>query len=47
MKGKYYVYEVSSKRDKTKGRAKKITGKFLGKITTEGFVNQIFHNITI
>jgi transposase len=38
MKGKYYVYEVSSKRDKTKGRAKKITGKLLGKITSEGFI---------
>ncbi len=36
--GKYYVYAISSKRDKIKGRSKKITGKILGKITEAGFI---------
>jgi len=39
LNGKYYLYEVSSKWDKTLKRAKKITGKLLGKITEEdGFI---------
>ena len=39
INGRYYLYEVISKRDKEKGRARKITGKLLGKITKEeGFV---------
>lgn len=39
IKGKYYLYEVSSKWDSEKKRPKKITGKLLGKITqNEGFV---------
>lgn len=39
LNGKYYLYEVSSKWDKTLKRAKKITGQLLGKITEEdGFI---------
>lgn len=39
LKGHYYLYEVHSKWDPEKKRAKKITGKLLGKITEgEGFV---------
>lgn len=38
MKGRYYLYEVSSKWNKEKKRAQKITGKILGRITeSEGF----------
>lgn len=37
--GKYYLYAVSSKYDPTLKRAKKISGKLLGKITeTDGFI---------
>lgn len=39
MKGRYYLYEVSSKWNKEKKRAQKITGKILGRITEDnGFV---------
>lgn len=39
LKGKYYLYEVSSKWDPVLKRSKKITGKLIGKITQEnGFV---------
>ncbi len=38
IKNNYYLYEISSKWDPQKKRAKKITGKILGKITPEGFV---------
>ncbi len=38
IKNNYYLYEISSKWDPEKKRAKKITGKLLGKITPEGFV---------
>lgn len=39
INGRYYLYEVSSKWDSDKKRAKKVTGKLLGKITEEkGFV---------
>jgi hypothetical protein len=39
INGKYYLYEVSSKWDSEKKRAKKITGKLLGRITKEdGFI---------
>lgn len=39
INGKYYLYEVSSKWDPVKKRAKKISGKLLGRITKEyGFV---------
>jgi transposase len=34
----YYLYKVTSVWDKEKGRAKKITEKFLGKITHDGLV---------
>ncbi|NBW58466.1 hypothetical protein EBR43_11980 [bacterium] len=37
MKGRYYLYEVSSKWNKEKKRAQKITGKILGRITENGF----------
>lgn len=38
IRGKYYLYEVSSKWDKNKRRPKKITGKYLGRITPEGLI---------
>jgi len=39
LKGKYYLYEVSSKWNPEKKRSVKITGKFLGRITEkDGFV---------
>jgi transposase len=39
IKERYYLYEVSSKYDKDLKRAKKITGKLLGRITKEdGFI---------
>jgi transposase len=37
IRGRYYLYEVSSKWDKEKKRARKITGKCLGSITPDGF----------
>ena len=36
IKGKYYLYAVSSKWNKEKGRAQKITKEYLGRITEEG-----------
>ena len=38
IKGHYYLYEVSSKWNPEKKRTQKISGKILGKITPEGFV---------
>lgn len=39
ISGRYYLYEVSSKYDPVKKRAKKITGKILGTITEkDGFI---------
>ncbi len=39
LNGRYYLYEVSSRWDPEKKRAKKITGKLLGRITKEkGFI---------
>ena len=39
IKGRYYLYEVSSKWNKEKKRAQKITGKILGGITeAKGFI---------
>jgi transposase len=39
INGRYYLYEVSSKWDPEKKRAKKVTGKLLGKISEEeGFI---------
>ena len=35
IRGKYYLYEVSSKWDSQKKRAQKKTGKYLGRITEE------------
>ena len=35
IKGRYYLYEVSSKWNKEKKRAQKITGKILGRITED------------
>jgi transposase len=37
IRGRYYLYEVTSKYDKERKRAKKITGKCLGSITKDGF----------
>ena len=37
IKGRYYLYEVSSKWDRKLKRSKKITGAYLGSITREGF----------
>ena len=39
ISGQYYVYEISSKWDPIKGKARKVTGKTVGKITLEdGFI---------
>ena len=38
IRGKYYLYEVSSVYDKEKKRARAITGTYLGRITEEGLV---------
>jgi transposase len=38
INGKYYLYEVTSKWDPIKKRPRKITGKLLGRITPEGFI---------
>ncbi|MBR5713434.1 MAG: transposase [Clostridia bacterium] len=38
IRGKYYLYECTSKYDPEKKRAKKITGKYLGRITEEGLI---------
>lgn len=37
IKGRYYLYEVSSKWDSKLKRSKKITGSYLGRITPVGF----------
>ena len=38
ISGKYYLYSVSSKWSKEKGRAQKKTDNYLGRITQEGFI---------
>ena len=38
INGRYYLYEVGSVWNKEKGRAQKITKKYLGRITQEGLV---------
>lgn len=38
IRGTYYLYEVSSRWNPEKKRAQKITGRLLGKITPEGFI---------
>ena len=48
IRGRYYVYEVSSKWDKKLKRPKKITGKYLGTITkSDGFVSKRSRQIKI
>ncbi|GLI54124.1 hypothetical protein [Thermodesulfovibrio yellowstonii] len=42
--GTYYLYEVSSKWSPHKKRAQKITGRLLGKITPEGFIQYNFQH---
>ena len=41
----YYVYSVSSVYDKEKKRPRKISGKYLGKITESGIIRKIQRNI--
>lgn len=38
IRGKYYLYEVTSEWNRDKGRAQKKTGKYLGRITEEGLI---------
>ena len=38
IKGKYYLYTVTSKWDKEKGRSQKITKGYLGRITEDGII---------
>jgi len=38
IKGNYYLYSVTSKWDKEKGRSQKITTGYLGRITQEGII---------
>jgi transposase len=38
IRGNYYLYEVSSKWNPEKKRAQKVSGKLIGKITPEGFI---------
>jgi len=38
IRGKYYLYEVKSEWNKSKGRAQAKTGKYLGRITEEGLL---------
>jgi hypothetical protein len=38
LKGKYYLYKVSSKWDSTKKRAVKTTDEYLGRITENGLI---------
>jgi len=38
INGRYYLYEVTSRWNPEKKRAQKITGRLLGKITPEGFI---------
>ena len=38
IKGHYYLYEIKSKWNPEKKRAQKVTGKLLGKVTPNGFV---------
>src|SRR3989344_5367824 len=38
IRGNYYLYKISSRWDKHKKRARKITEKYLGKVTQEGII---------
>jgi len=41
INGKYYLYKVSSKWNKEKGRAQKKTDAYLGRITEDGFIPKV------
>lgn len=43
IRGNYYLYGVSSKWNKEKRRAQKVTGKILGKVTENGFIESSKH----
>jgi transposase len=45
INGQYYVYQVTSKWNPEKKRPQKITGKLIGKITPEGFVESSKENL--
>jgi len=45
IKGKYYLYSVTSKWDKEKGRSQKITTGYLGRITKDGFIPSKGRNV--
>lgn len=45
LNGKYYLYEATSKWDPAKKRSQKISGKLLGKITPEGFIESDKHKL--
>lgn len=36
--GSFHLYKITSVRDREKGRARKVTEKYLGKITPDGIV---------
>ena len=46
IRGNYYLYGVSSKWNKEKKRAQKVTGKILGKVTENGFIESTRRQIT-
>ena len=41
----YYAYSVSSVYDKEKKRSRKVSGKYIGKITQSGIMRKIQRNI--
>lgn len=45
LHGKYYLYEATSKWNPQKKRSQKITGKLLGRITPEGFIESDKHKL--
>jgi hypothetical protein len=45
IRGIYYLYGVSSKWNKDKKRAQKVTGKILGKVTENGFIESVRRQI--
>lgn len=45
INGKYYLYEATSKWNPEKKRSQKITGRLLGKITPEGFIESDKHKL--
>jgi len=46
INGKYYLYAVSSKWNKEKGRAQKKTDKYLGRITEDGFIPKAVRDLS-